>query len=1108
MERIRKAFIDRRSWNEATQHHQGDTNDPLINAYLLENIIGMRQVIQLNHFIKHNMYNQFHRRMLILFTLTIIFFQGILVASAQDELTVSGVVLNSSGIPVEGVAIGVEKSMELPVISNQDGEFTVKVNTPDAWLNVEPSSTYKAIRINLNRRSSLKIYLTRNDWASGSDQVNILANTLYKRNMVASSSGLDIGQIGEDPSITIDQFMQGKIPGLHVTGRSGQPGSGAFTLTRGINSLNTNNEPLYVIDGLPISSLGVFQSQLEGFSYNPLLVANLQDISQVTFVKDPSLTAAYGSKASNGMVLIKTLDPSATETVIEVEMRTGYSLTPGNHLKQLSASQHKTLISEILFSSGMQEEAIQKNYPNLYLTSQSDRYIDYQHDTNWQNLIFDEAFFKNMNVHVKGGDEIARYGLSFGYIDAGGIIKTTNYEGYNLRFVSNSNIFTWLKINSGVSMTYNNSNLKESAKNPQTSPILTALSKAPMLNPYMYDEEGSELRTLAPVDELGVSNPQAVIDLYDAQNSNFNFNSTLGIDAKINDQLSLNTNFGLSYNVFKELIFMPHTGMELYYNKEAINVSKGANNSLSSFFNNTYLSYQKNFENHFISSNSGMNIQTNKFEYDWGISKNAAANDEYRSLQDGISNLRELGGNNRAWNWLSIYENLNYSYLDKYLLTASVSIDGSSRVGDDASNTLKIGKVPFGLFWGLGAGWRLSSEEFMSGLTWLNELKVRLSYGKTGNDDIGESNANNYYNTVKFRQTTGVYKALIPNSKLTYETVSQLNAGIDLSVWGDRLNTSIDFYRSVTDNMLIYRPLEAYFGYDYRPENGGSMTNQGLDVAFNFRIIDGAAFRWDIEGTWSMVRNQITEIASSPIITTIEGAEIINQIGSQANSYYGYIYDGVFATTEEAQTANLVNERFRPYKAGDAKFRDLSGPDGIADGIINDYDKTVIGSSLPDHFGGLRNTFTYKQWAFSTFIQYVAGNELYNYVRYQNESMSGLENQSAHVLKRWQQQGQSTNVPRAQWEDTQGNAAFSTRWIEDGSYLKIRNIVLSYTLNKEFLVFKSTKCYFTASNLFTFSNYLGYDPEFGYSRMQIDQGIDYGQTPHPRQFIFGLKFGF
>jgi hypothetical protein len=307
--------------------------------------------------------------------------------------------------------------------------------------------------------------------------------------------------------------------------------------------------------------------------------------------------------------------------------------------------------------------------------------------------------------------------------------------------------------------------------------------------------------------------------------------------------------------------------------------------------------------------------------------------------------------------------------------------------------------------------------------------------------------------------------------------------------------------------MLIYSPIEPYFGFDFRPENSGSMKNRGIDFDLFVRIIDSPNFKWDINTSISSFKNEIVEIKDGKLVIPINGAEVVNQEGEAANSFYGYVFEGVYSTSDEAHAANLVNDRMLPYEAGDAIFKDISGPEGTPDGIINSYDKTIIGSSMPDFFGGLSNTFSYKRWSLNIFMQVVSGNDVFNYVRSQNESMTGLENQSNVVLNRWQYEGQETDIPRAIYDDVPGNASFSSRWIEDGSYFRLKNISLSYTIPEEFLVFKNASFYISASNILTVTKYLGYDPEFAYSHLSMTHGVDYGLTPNGRQFIFGIKLG-
>lgn len=1034
---------------------------------------------------------------------------------AKDSILVKGVIVSGKNIPLSNITISVEGSQQLPVVTNDAGEFSIKSSVGDNWLIISPVSDFKTKRVFLNNRNQLKIYLTSNDLWSGDDPLNILSQKLIKKDVVSSYFDVKTSDSYKTGAVSIDEFMQGKVPGMNIIRRDGSPGSGAVSFIRGVNSIMTNTQPLYVIDGIPIETFGIFQSNLEGYSYDPLLGLNPFDISSVTVVKDPTVTSAYGSKASNGVIFVETLDPSATQTSIDVDLRSGYSLSPSNLIPQLNAGQHKTLVNEELFSSGLTEEATELAYPSLFLKPTDAHFIDYQHDTKWQEKVFENSSFTNFNMKVKGGDAIARYGLSFGYTSNKGIIKNTSYDSYNIRFVTRTNIFRWLRMNAGVSLNYSTSKMKEAASVKETSPILASLSKSPLLNPYQYDSDGNMITALSEVnettrrvDEFGVSNPVAIINSFKVENTNYHFISTLGFEGTLKKNLLLNSNFGLTYNDLKENIFMPYHGMTLYYNGEAYNVAKNTNNYLFSFYNNTYLTYKNVFNKvHSFSSNTGLNIQTNRYQLDWGMAMNSQLNDKYQKLQDGIDNLRQIGGDNRSWDWISVYENLNYSYKDKYMVTASVSLDGSSRVGNEAINTIKIAGNPFGLFYSGGLGWRLSSEPFLKNLSWLDELKLRASYGTSGNDDIGEANATNYYQPIFYRQSTGLYPAIIPNPKLSYEKVSQINTGADIGLWGSRVRTTVEWFKSTTDDMLILTPLPPYLGYGFRPENGGKMQNTGIEVNAFLRIINGTKFKWDVQGNFSKVKNEILALKGDMIISEIQGGEVVNQVGSPANSFYGYIFNGVYSSAEEANSANLVNDKLVKYVGGDAKFSDLSGPGGKPDGVINHYDKTTIGSSMPTFYGGFQNTFTYKKWTLNTNINVVSGNKVFNYLRYQNEMMSGLQNQSASVLNRWQFEGQQTNVPRALMNDPVGNSAFSTRWIEDGSYLRVQNVSLSYTISNKFLSFRNAEIYVSANNVLTVSKYLGYDPEFAYSYSHSEQGIDYGQTPQARQFIVGIKLG-
>ena len=1027
---------------------------------------------------------------------------------AQDTILVKGVVRTTNNRPVSNVAVSIEGSSLLPVVTDTTGTFEIPSTTGKEWLIIDPAGEYKQRRVSLNKRDKVTIYLSPLGLVSGDDQMLVLSTQIPRKDVVPSHSELNIADMHHTSALSVDQHMQGRVPGMHVVNRSGMPGSGAVTTVRGMSSIHATNQPLYLVDGIPMISHGLFGSNLTGFEYNGLMGINPFDISRTTLYKDPAVGAVLGGKGSNGVIIVETLDPSATQTSIEVNLRAGYSLAPDNQIPQLNAGQHKTLMNEVLFSSGNHEEDIREFLPNLFLEEDDPRYIDYQHETNWQDYIFNDAFMYNMNIKVKGGDEIARYGLSFGYLNSDGIVKSTGFSGYNLRFVSRLNVFTWLKMDAGVSLNTGSSNLKDAATVKETSPILTALAKSPLLNPYQYDIEGNEMTVLSEVDEIGVSNPLATIENYEAFNNNYNFTSFIGLEGSINRDLSVISRFSFTYDVLKEQIFQPNRGMERYYNDEAFNVSKATNNDLTSIYNNTYLRYNKSFgTDHQLSSNTGFYLMNNKYQMDWGLTKNSHENDEYRDIQDGQNNLREIGGDNRTWNWISFYENLTYGYRDRYFMNASIALDGSSRVGDQADNTLNLGGLPFGLFYSGGVAWRLSGEPFLRDLPWLEDLKIRIALGKTGNDDIGESSANRYYQAIKFRQTVGLFPALLDNDRLTYETETMISGGLNLALLGYRIRIDADYFKSTTNDMIIFTPVDAYFGYDYVIENGGSMENKGWELGAFLRVIDARSIKWDVSASFSAIENQVVDIKGDKLVYSVPGAERVNQNGSPANSFYGYIYKGVFSTRADAEEAGLVNDRNIPFNAGDAVFEDLSGPNGEPDGVIDEFDKTDIGNSLPDLFAGLSTAISYKGFTLSAAVQYVTGYEVFNYVRYRNESMSGLENQSQNVLNRWQYEGHETDVPMALYEDPVGNSDFSTRWIEDGTFLRVKFIKLSYSSPSQFLVFKNAEFYISANNIFTLTDYLGYDPEFAYSYSQMHQGIDYGMMPHPRQFILGVTFG-
>ncbi len=1027
--------------------------------------------------------------------------------SQESPTVVEGLILGIQNKPVSGVSVSLEGILTAPVVTDSTGTFSISVPRNDVFLLISPPGDYKSKRVYLNQDKSLEISLTAVDMVDGQDpQVHIF----YEQNRddfasAASFPGTELLQ--KLPDQTTETFFKGTVPGLWGTGMSGMPGSGAISFIRGIKSMNSNTQPLYVVDGLPLELPNIMKSLLDGYSYNPLSSLNPSDITGITVEKDYLNAPIFGMRGSNGIVFIETLKPTEVETMIDVSLKTGFT-TSADQLPQLNADQYRTYAKEVLMTSGIPEESFSDAYPALYATSGDDNYPLYRHNTNWQNYVFRDALLYDLYLRILGGDEIARYGLSVGYLNNQGIIDQTSFDRFSVRFVGSFNMFKWLRFNVSSSLSSNSSSLKESARITQTSPILSGLAKNPMMIPYRFDEEGNQLLALQDIEELGVSNPLATIEGFEAENRNNRFLTNFRIEGDISRTFKFNSLIGINFNSLNEDIFMPNLGMELYNNDEAYNVAKSLSNYFYAFSTDNYLNYSKLLAGtHAIHVNAGLRINSNRFQSDWGIAKNSHKSDQYRNLQSGTSNLREMGGSNGRWNRMALYGNLTYSFRERYLINLSISEENSTRIGPFAENVTFINDVPFGLFYAAGASWKISNEIFMRELTWIENLKFRVNYGKTGNDDIGNFDAFNYFYLTHYRNTTGAVPGPVTDQSLSFEENYQLSAGLDFASRGNRLTISADLFKHRTDNLMLQFMQPFYLGYEFLPINSGSMENTGWEAQVTGRILQFPRFSWDIWINVSHFDNRILEIEEGKVITPFEGGTYISMEGEPVLAFYGYDYSGVYATAEEASESALFNKDGIQYGPGDAIYSDISGPNGLPDHQIDEYDRTLIGSPIPDFYGGMGTKLRYGNWALDIGLQWVYGNELFNYLRYQNEKMTNLSNQSSAVLNRWSYEGQETNVPRALWDDPMLNSVFSSRWIEDGSYLKLKNLTLAYRIPERFLVFRNAEVFVTGTNLFTLTRYLGYDPEFSFSYHTMEQGIDYGLTPLSRTFMAGIKLG-
>ena len=431
-------------------------------------------------------------------------------------------------------------------------------------------------------------------------------------------------------------------------------------------------------------------------------------------------------------------------------------------------------------------------------------------------------------------------------------------------------------------------------------------------------------------------------------------------------------------------------------------------------------------------------------------------------------------------------------------------MDGSSRFGTEAENGVTISGHKFPIMPSLGAAWLISSENFMAN-SMFDLAKLRATYSITGNDDIGNYNNGHTYASQNLLGAQGLVRAGIANPALQWETVRKFNLGLDLAFWNERINFSLDAYKYKTGNMLVYQPLTPISGFESTLTNDGEMQNTGVEANLNVRVINSRDFKWDVGLNAAANKNKVLTVPNDKILTEFAGAIILTEEGSAATQFYGYRTNGVFAT--DAEAAGLMKKNFdgsfSTFKGGDVHFIDRDG-----NNIIDENDRTVIGNPIPEFFGGFSNRLVWKNFELNALFTFSQGNDNYNYVRRRLESVSSTENQLISVNNRWRGTGHVTTMPKATAGDPMGNSRFSDRWIEDGSYFRLRNVTLQYNVPLAPSAFlQSITIYGIATNVFTLTNYKGYDPEFSVTPSVFSQGIDTGLDPLFRTITFGVRLG-
>jgi TonB-linked SusC/RagA family outer membrane protein len=991
-------------------------------------------------------------------------------------------------------------------ITDSAGNFSLNVPDNNVTLLLQGEG-YQTKEVALKGRRSLSVSLYEDTYSSFYDVANLPFNSQPINRIPFAITSVQGTRNWAHTAETPDALFQGKVAGLNVIRRSGTPNIGANLFLRGISSLYASNQPLIVVDGVIYDNSDYGGSLISSNYTNPLSYIDVKDIDNVTFIKDGSST--YGTKGANGVINITTARARQLGTRIDIAAYGGVNFAPDN-LPVLDAGQYRTYLTDVLQTSGLSEAQI-SSLPFMVDDPAYSEYYRYHNATNWQKQVFNNSSLKNYYIKVTGGDNIAKYALSLGYLSNGGVLRQTDMARYNTRFNADLNLSRRMTATTNLSFTYNDQNLRDQGLAEKTNPLYLALIKSPFIGVNEMSAGGLKSPDITDTDIFGISNPSALVNSMVGLNKNYRFQGSVGFNYLASSAVNVSTIFAVTVDKVRENLFIPRKGVadDVSENGVLIDSRLGAQTKrILSVYNDTRVSYDKTFNNiHRLSARAGIRFLAPKAEQDWETGANSAT-DQLRSVGNGVAALRKTGGSLEKYRWINTYLGADYSIRDKYFLSFNTAIDGSSRFGSDVSNALHINGNSFAVMPSLAAAWLISSETFMANNHLFDLLKLRASYSMSGNDDIGNYTAQQYYISQNFLGTQGLVRGSFGNDELQWESVHKANLGIDAALFNERVNITLDAYRNMTYKMVVNETLPTVGGISGTAlTNTGTMKNMGAELSVMGRIVNHSSLKWDLGFNVAHYKSTLTRLPEPfKIVTPYAGGYILSSLNQTPNLFYGYKTNGVYTTDAEAGAAGLgvmqANGAITPFKGGDVRFVDVNN-----DKLIDSRDRQVIGDPNPDFFGSVTNSLTWKAFTLETFFTFTQGNDIYNYTRRLLESQSGFNNQTTAVLNRWKNNGQVTNMPRATYGDPVGNSSFSDRWIEDGSYFRLRSATLSFDLPFKTNALRYSVLYITGNNLFTLTKYLGFDPETSATVSPIGQGVDITLEPQYRSVQVGVRFG-
>ena len=1033
-----------------------------------------------------------------------------------------GVVVDQvSKKPLAGIQLKVLGYDRYSAMTGADGKFTIKVPEFATTLFVHsPSFMSQQVAINAkDTEKEIKVLMMQEKFRPMYSE-----GTTY-----TAQAGFD----ADAKDVTIESDIENILGAdVRTVTRSAAPGIGASMFVRGLSSINANAQPLIVVDGVE-QDMQQNRLSLHSGQINNIL-ANIapEDIASVKVLKNA--TALYGARGGNGVILITTKRGKSMATRIDANISAGVSLVP-QLPTMMNASQYRNYATEIL---GTVPENINRDTPISFRFLNDDPnnyyYHTYHNDTDWTDYVYDTAMTQNYNISVQGGDDIGMYNLSVGYVKAESTAKNNDFDRMNVRFNTDISILYNLTTKFDISISRTNSKvfddgaMEDLSAGAITSPTFLSLIKAPIVSPYQYNAiVGGFTSLLCDYDDIysqlgsgyGLANPVAILNNANGDNKNKAENTYFNVRVEptwtINNNLSLTSMFSYTLDRNSQRYHRPFVGVPSFEISNLGTVTSMAASLFSKEINvvsDTHIDWKHQYGKHNLAAFGG--FKYTYFSFDDNNLKteyNSTTNDKNPSLS-ASSGYQHIKGNNDVWKNLQWYGNVDYNYMNRYFATVSLSAEANSRFGAK-SGDLDLCGVAWALFPSVQLGWVMTNESWFPKNAGVNYLRVNAGYDMSGNDDISNYAARTSLSAVRFNYNAiGLQLTNIGNDEIKWETNHKFNVGLQAYMLNNRLGVDFNYYVNKTKDLLTLQTFKNPIGgINNYWTNGGEIKNEGFELSVTAKPVVTRNWNVEVGASVGHYANKVTKLPDGDYTSSVYGDNnILTSVGNPVGLFYGYKTAGVFATDAEAKAAGKDGYLYmednaglrNDFKAGDVHFIDQNN-----DGKISELDKVVIGDPNPDIYGNIFATINYKNLTLTMGWNYSLGNDVYNYQRSILNSGSTFYNQQVAEVAHWRYEGQQTDLPRLAYGDPMGNNRFSDRWIEDGSYLRLKTLNLSYKVPVpgSWTWLQGLTVWAQANNLLTFTKYLGSDPEFSIGNGVLYQGIDCGNIAQGRSFQCGVK---